>query len=131
MSFVASRSYHQTRTPSDWAARALLSLWHAAVLAVVFLMPQVASATSPWTGIADPIFQHLAADLDTPDSVTLAIAQDHDGFLWIGTEEGLLRWDGYRYRRYRADRNNPFGLPDDFIQSLHLDSAGTIATEWR
>src|ERR1700679_2699843 len=126
MNFVASQPYHETRTPSDRAARAPLSLWLGAVLAMVLFMPQVASATSPWTSIADPIFQHLATDLDTPDSVTLAVAQDHDGFLWIGTEEGLLRWDGYRYRRYRADRNNPFGLPDDFIQSLHVDSAGTL-----
>ena len=126
MGFVARQPYYRPKRLRDRAFRALLSLWHAAVLAVVCLMPQVAGATSPWTGIADPIFQHLATDLDTPDSVTLAIAQDHEGFLWIGTEEGLLRWDGYRYRRYRADRHNLFGLPDDFIQSLHVDSAGTL-----
>ena len=101
-------------------------LWHAAVLTVILLMPAVASATSPWTGIADPVFQHLAADLDTPDSVDLAIAQDHDGFLWIGTQQGLLRWDGYQYRHYRADRNSPFGLSDNFVQALHVDSAGTL-----
>jgi diguanylate cyclase (GGDEF)-like protein len=96
------------------------------LLAVTLLLAQTASAASPWTSVVDPIFSHLAADLDTPDSVALAIAQDHDGFLWIGTEEGLLRWDGYRYRRYRPDRSKPFGLPDGFIQALHVDSAGTL-----
>lgn len=126
MDLIAPEPHRETETPQGPAVRALLSSWHAAVLTVILLMPPAASATSPWTDIADPIFQHLAVDLDTPDSVDLAIAQDHDGFLWIGTQQGLLRWDGYQYRHYRADRNNPFALADNFIQALHVDSAGTL-----
>jgi diguanylate cyclase (GGDEF)-like protein len=112
--------------PYDPAVRAVLFAWYAVLLTVTLLIPTAASATSPWTDIADPIFQHLAADLDTPDSVDLAIAQDHQGFLWIGTQQGLLRWDGYQYRHYRADRNSPFQLSDNFVQALHVDSAGTL-----
>jgi diguanylate cyclase (GGDEF)-like protein len=110
----------------NMAARTFLSVWHALALTVILLMPLEARAMASWTGITDPIFQHLAADPDTPESVDLAITQDHDGFLWIGTEEGLLRWDGYQYRHYRADPNSPFGLADNFIQFLHVDSSGTL-----
>jgi diguanylate cyclase (GGDEF)-like protein len=106
-------------SPTRWS-RALT------VLAIVMLVPRAVSAESPWAGIADPIFQHLAPDLDTPDSVVLAITQDQQGFLWIATEQGLLRWDGYRYRHYRADRNDPAALPDNFVQALHVDAAGRL-----
>ncbi len=105
--------------------RAVLTYSHA-ILFSVLMMPPALGADGPWAGIADPIFQHLPTDPDTPDSIVLAIAQDHEGFVWIGTEEGLLRWDGYQYRHYRAERGNPFGLPDNFIQSLYVDSAGVL-----
>jgi diguanylate cyclase (GGDEF)-like protein len=125
MNFIPFQPYHEAGVGCFALMRALLS-WFAIVAASAFLMSQTTFAESPWTGIADPIFQHLPTDPDTPDSIVLAIAQDHEGFIWIGTEEGLLRWDGYNYRHYRADRGNPFGLPDDFVQSLHVDSAGTL-----
>ena len=126
MGLIAPTPYRATQMPQSPAACALLSSWLAAMLTVALLMPSAASATSPWTDIADPIFQHLAVDLDTPDSVDLAITQDHDGFIWIATQQGLLRWDGYQYRHYRADRNNPAALSDNFIQALHVDSAGAL-----
>jgi diguanylate cyclase (GGDEF)-like protein len=56
----------------------------------------------------------------------LAIAQDHEGFLWIGTENGVSRWDGYSFRQYRSDPADPNSLPDNYIQSLYVDLEGTL-----
>src|SRR6516164_545156 len=33
-----------------------------------------------------------------PVGAVHAIAQTHDGYLWIGTDQGLLRFDGFNFR---------------------------------
>ena len=50
------------------------------------------------------------------------LLQDRTGFLWIGTENGLFRYDGVRFAGFSHDD----GLPDDFIVYLHQDSAGNL-----
>lgn len=50
------------------------------------------------------------------------IVQDQAGFLWLGTESGLFRYDGSRFASFgHAD-----GLPGTFVRSLHVDSAGRL-----
>lgn len=55
-----------------------------------------------------------------------AIVQDRNGFLWLGTQTGLLRWDGYTMRRYTTDSGQPRALPDSFIRVVHIDRAGIL-----
>jgi signal transduction histidine kinase/CheY-like chemotaxis protein/ligand-binding sensor domain-containing protein len=51
-----------------------------------------------------------------------SIVQDRAGFLWLGTENGLFRYDGSSFAAYgRAD-----GLPGTFIRSLHVDHSGRL-----
>ncbi len=50
------------------------------------------------------------------------ILQDRTGYVWLGTNRGLFRFDGLDYRRFtRSD-----SLPDESITSLALDSAGRV-----
>ena len=95
-------------------------------LAIRALLPYPSAAAQGWDSVADPVFQHPVSDTVLPNSPVLAIAQDDMGFLWVGTEGGVVRWDGYHYRVYPADRANPAGLPDNYIQSLHVDARGTL-----
>jgi len=83
-------------------------------------------AAADWSHIADAVFRHPVSDTVLPNPPILAIAQDKAGFLWVGTEQGLVRWDGYHYRMYRADRSNPRALADNYIQRLHVDAQGTL-----
>lgn len=46
--------------------------------------------------------------------------------MWLGTQTGLLRWDGYTMRRYTADSGQPRALPDSFIRAVHIDRAGIL-----
>ncbi len=50
------------------------------------------------------------------------IAQDRAEFLWLGTENGLFRYDGSTFVKY--DRSQ--GLPDTFVRAMHLDQAGRL-----
>jgi signal transduction histidine kinase/ligand-binding sensor domain-containing protein/ActR/RegA family two-component response regulator len=55
-----------------------------------------------------------------------AIVQDSLGFLWIGTNEGLNRYDGYTMRSYTSEASNPQSLSNDQITALLLDHNGTL-----
>ncbi|MGB6353464.1 MAG: two-component regulator propeller domain-containing protein [Steroidobacteraceae bacterium] len=53
-----------------------------------------------------------------------AIAVDNLGFLWVGTETGVARYDGYRFKYI----NPPFG--HGVVDSLHVDSRGRLWIHW-
>ncbi|MTV36493.1 hybrid sensor histidine kinase/response regulator [Duganella radicis] len=101
--------------------------WAAIVLAACLGIcgPALAGAER-WDQLATPLFEHLGLDQGLPHPVGMALAQDGDGFIWIGTQSGLARWDGYRVRSFRHDASDPSSLPGDFIQVLHVDVAGRL-----
>lgn len=55
-----------------------------------------------------------------------AIVQDEKGFVWLGTQEGLNRFDGYSFQTYRADARNPDSLSDSHITALAADGRGSL-----
>ncbi|WP_220433188.1 EAL domain-containing protein [Cognatiluteimonas lumbrici] len=57
------------------------------------------------------------------NSVT-AIARDADGFVWVGTQGGLHRYDGRRYTLYQQDPRVAGSLPDSFVTALQADDDG-------
>ena len=55
-----------------------------------------------------------------------AMLQDAQGFMWIGTQDGLNRFDGYNFRVYHRDRRNPSSLSDSHITALARGDGGTL-----
>ncbi len=55
-----------------------------------------------------------------------AIAQDEKGFVWLGTQEGLNRFDGYAFRVFRADSEHADSLSDSHITALVADGKGGL-----
>jgi diguanylate cyclase (GGDEF)-like protein len=53
-----------------------------------------------------------------------AIAQDNEGFMWFGTEDGLNRFDGYEFRQLRHVRGDASSLPAPWIYSLAATEDG-------
>lgn len=53
-----------------------------------------------------------------------AMVQDKAGFIWIGTQGGLHRWDGKSFALYENEPFNSKSLPHNQIQSLYLDDNG-------
>ena len=58
-------------------------------------------------------------------SVT-ALLQDRTGYLWIATQGGLHRYDGYRYALYQHVANDPASLPDSYVTALAEDGHGRL-----
>lgn len=55
-------------------------------------------------------------------SQVTAMIQDSRGFLWVGTQAGLSRWDGMRFRTWTSTE----GLPDDLVTALAVDDSDKL-----
>ena len=76
--------------------------------------------------LAQPEFESVGDAEAIPFGIVTALAQDHRGLLWIGTQNGLIRYDGYRFRKFAHEPGNPRSLPGDFIVSLLVAKDGRI-----
>jgi diguanylate cyclase (GGDEF)-like protein len=113
--------------PAKSLLRAALTLLCGAVVSGTIV--SVAMGSPPegeparWTTLSDTLFTHHT---DPEAGSGTAIVQDTSGFIWLGTQSGLVRWDGYRFRRYVADTRIRGSLPDSFILALHIDARGRL-----
>ena len=71
-------------------------------------------------------FQHLGVDEGLPQESVLSILQDRTGFMWLGTQAGLVRFDGYRTRVFRNDPNDAASLVDNYVWASHEDEHGRL-----
>jgi len=55
-----------------------------------------------------------------------SIIQDSRGFIWVGTNNGVNRYDGYQYKVFKHNANNSNTISDNLITSLLEDSNGDI-----
>jgi len=54
------------------------------------------------------------------------ITQDSDGFIWLGSQEGLHRFDGYQFLSFHHDANNPKSLSSDVISRVLVDHSAQL-----
>ena len=71
-------------------------------------------------------FEHLGVGEGLSQSVVNAILQDQRGFLWLGTEDGLNRYDGYDMQVFRPEPDDPGSLSDRWITALAEDAQGYL-----
>ncbi len=71
-------------------------------------------------------FGHLTNREGLSSNWVQAILQDHQGFLWFGTQDGLNRYDGAGFKVYRHDPHDPFSLPSDVAGALLEDRQGRL-----
>ncbi len=71
------------------------------------------------------IFQNISISEGLSHNHTTSVIRDTMGFLWVGTTDGLNRYDGYSFKVYRRT-SNPNSLSNNFIQDLFLDSRGIL-----
>jgi signal transduction histidine kinase/ligand-binding sensor domain-containing protein/DNA-binding response OmpR family regulator len=71
-------------------------------------------------------FKNLTKENGLSCSDVTCVTQTPDGFLWIGTSDGLNRFDGTTFLVYRNDPNNPNSVSDNTITTLFVDSNGTL-----
>src|ERR1700694_4612089 len=59
-----------------------------------------------------------------PQNTVHSIAQTNDGYIWIGTEEGLARFDGVKFTVF--NKQNTAQLKSNYIRTLLADRRGAL-----
>ncbi|MFZ1517343.1 MAG: two-component regulator propeller domain-containing protein [Ignavibacteriaceae bacterium] len=71
-------------------------------------------------------FEHITTDKGLSSNYTSYIFQDKKGFLWISTQDGINRYDGYRFKRFRHLPGNANSLSDYASGHIYEDSKGNF-----
>jgi signal transduction histidine kinase/ligand-binding sensor domain-containing protein/CheY-like chemotaxis protein len=94
--------------------------------AILTAQPAVTPAAVPVPAVRPMYFEHLTPRDGLSQSTVNDILQDSKGYLWLATESGLDRYDGYSIREYRRERGNIHALASDYIWSIAEDAAGNL-----
>lgn len=103
------------------------------MLALLGSVPMVVMAREP----SDTVSLQVIAGTDIPFTAltgedglssgnVYGIAQDAQGFLWFATGDGLSRYDGYAFRNFRFDRNNPSSLGHNTVVAIRPGRGGVL-----
>jgi len=71
-------------------------------------------------------FSQLSTLDGLSNSNVFSITQDHQGFIWFATEDGLNRFDGNNFVTYRYDVNDKHSITDNLIRKVFIDSNNTL-----
>jgi signal transduction histidine kinase/ligand-binding sensor domain-containing protein len=99
--------------------------WAAVALALSLLLAFAAAASGldPARRITQYIHRVWTQEDGLPQDTVRAITQTPDGYLWIGTEEGLASFDGYDFRPFNRRSGT---LPNDSVTALAVGGDGTL-----
>jgi signal transduction histidine kinase/ligand-binding sensor domain-containing protein/DNA-binding response OmpR family regulator/HPt (histidine-containing phosphotransfer) domain-containing protein len=108
------------RGPARWASAGTVHL------AFLFLLAQspASLALDPARPLAHATLDSWEAGQGLPQNTVQAITQTPDGYLWIGTQEGLVRFDGTRFTLF--DRRTTPELAASSVLALLADQDGTL-----
>ena len=67
------------------------------------------------------ILEHLTTADGLPQGTVYTTLQDSQGFIWLGTEDGLVRYDGHEIVRYAYTRDARNALPGNFVYQIVED----------
>ena len=71
-------------------------------------------------------FQRLDRERGLPQNSVSSVVQDRTGFIWLGTQDGLARYDGQRFLTFRHDPDDPTSISASNISALLLAKDGTL-----
>jgi signal transduction histidine kinase/ligand-binding sensor domain-containing protein/CheY-like chemotaxis protein/HPt (histidine-containing phosphotransfer) domain-containing protein len=105
------------------SATTLAGAWRTSLTGWILGVAWILGASIATAADAPPlILEHLTASDGLPQATVMATVQDSQGFVWIATEDGLVRFDGHELYRYAYSRTERDSLPGNFIYDIVEDA---------
>src|ERR1700735_47732 len=92
------------------------------LLTVAVLSSALVVATGQAAEAPPLVLEHLTPSEGLPQGTVYDSLQDSQGFVWLATEDGLIRYDGLELYRYAYSRTAREGLPGNFIREIVEDA---------
>lgn len=70
--------------------------------------------------------EHLSINQGLSQSSVTSLVQDSTGFIWLGTQDGLNRYDGYNFTVYKPIPGDTTSISDNSILCMYVDKKGTL-----
>lgn len=90
------------------------------ILLMLLLLPTLSM------GQSETRFKRFAQDQGLSMNDIRAITQDSKGFIWVGTLDGLNKFDGYQFQVYKNNPQDTSSLSNNTIWALLEDSEGDL-----
>lgn len=98
----------------------------ALLLLLPFTVLPAAFAALPAAPALPAGFERVGDPVSVPDGVVTSLAEDQGGLLWIGTMDGLVRYDGVQFHRFRRGEPGAEGLGGNLVRALLVDSRNRL-----
>lgn len=93
------------------------------IMAIAHARPAVCQTESK--SITD-FYTHYTTNEGLSSNTCLSLLEDSRGFIWIGTAEGLNRFDGHRFRKYFHDPTNSNSICGNTVTCMEEDKSGML-----
>ncbi|MDP3147590.1 MAG: two-component regulator propeller domain-containing protein [Ignavibacteria bacterium] len=88
----------------------------------IFIFIILSNLNGQYSSIDEPI----TINQGLSQNLVYCIYQDHDGYIWFGTKDGLNKFDGYEFKIYRHEPDDKFSLSNNEIRAITQDDVGNF-----
>jgi ligand-binding sensor domain-containing protein/signal transduction histidine kinase len=71
-------------------------------------------------------FERITVEDGLSQNAVLTILQDRRGFIWLGTEDGLNKYNGYGFEIFKHDPDDPTTIADSLTSKIYEDQSGNL-----
>lgn len=91
------------------------------VIPVTLFLSNICPPQSHTPRLPEPVFEKISIRTGLPNTTITCILQDHSGYLWLGTENGLVRYDGYSMNVFQPENNDTCSISGRGIVNIFED----------
>ena len=96
------------------------------ILTMVCIISFISISTSYANIIENFNFKNITIEDGLSQSTVKTIYQDSKGYIWVGTDAGLNKYNGYEFKQYKHDEYNKNSISDNYIIDIAEDKNGRI-----